>query len=81
MRILIADDDRVSRIAVEELFSTRHAAELVSVDSGNAAWAALREDPRFVLGPSRVDQERGAPRSRRGHVALARAFVRVARGA
>ncbi len=49
MRILIADDDRVSRIAVEELFSTRHAAELVSVDSGNAAWTALREDPRFDL--------------------------------
>ena len=49
MRILIADDDRVSRLAVEDLLTARHRAELVSVDSGAAAWDALRADPRFDL--------------------------------
>ena len=46
MRVLIADDDRVSRLAVEDLFPP---ADLVGVDSGAAAWAALRDDPRFDL--------------------------------
>jgi two-component system chemotaxis response regulator CheY len=49
MRVLVADDDRVSRMAVEALFAARPGVETVSVDSGQAAWDAVRQDPRFDL--------------------------------
>jgi len=49
MRVLIADDDLVSRIAVEELFAERGDVQRVSVDSGAAAWEAVCADPRFDL--------------------------------
>jgi two-component system chemotaxis response regulator CheY len=49
MRVLVADDDAVSRLAVQELFVGRPHAQVVAVDGGAAAWAALREDPCFDL--------------------------------
>jgi CheY-like chemotaxis protein len=49
MRVLIADDDRVSRLAVQSLFERWPQAELVEVADGSAAWQALRRDPRFDL--------------------------------
>jgi CheY-like chemotaxis protein len=49
MRVLIADDDRVSRLAAQSLFERWPRAELVEVPDGSAAWQALRGDPRFDL--------------------------------
>lgn len=49
MRVLVADDDRVSRMAVEDLFAERSHMELVSVEDGASAWNAVRADPRFDL--------------------------------
>lgn len=49
MRVLIADDDRVSRLAVEELFVHRAGVTCVLVDSGAAAWQAVQDDPRWDL--------------------------------
>lgn len=45
MRILIADDDDVSRLELESLL-TRHGHEVVAVPDGTDAWDVLRgEDP------------------------------------
>ena len=45
MRILIADDDDVSRLELEALL-TRHGHEVVSVSDGTRAWEVLQgEDP------------------------------------
>lgn len=49
MRVLVADDDRVSRMAVEGLFADRAAVQVVSVEDGAAAWDAVRADPRWDL--------------------------------
>jgi sigma-B regulation protein RsbU (phosphoserine phosphatase) len=45
MRILIADDDAVSRLELKALL-TRHGHEVVAVSDGSDAWAVLQgEDP------------------------------------
>ncbi|MED5619169.1 response regulator [Ideonella sp. BN130291] len=49
MRVLVADDDAVSRLAVQELFAGQPHTEVVAVDSGAAAWDVLRADPCFDL--------------------------------
>jgi phosphoserine phosphatase RsbU/P len=50
MRLLIADDDDVSRLELEALL-TRHGHEVVAVSDGTAAWEVLQgeDPPRLVI--------------------------------
>lgn len=43
MRVLVADDDLVSRLAMEDLLRQRGPLELVMAEDGARAWAALNE--------------------------------------
>jgi CheY-like chemotaxis protein len=49
MRILVADDDLVSRLAMEDVLQQCGRPEIVVVDGGAAAWAALGGDEYFDL--------------------------------
>jgi phosphoserine phosphatase RsbU/P len=50
MRILIADDDDVSRLQLEALL-TRHGHDVIAVSDGTEAWKAMQGDdpPRLVV--------------------------------
>jgi CheY-like chemotaxis protein len=49
MRILVADDDLVSRLAMEDVLLQCGRPEIVMVDGGAAAWAALGGEQYFDL--------------------------------
>ena len=49
MRVLVADDDLVSRLAMEDVLRQCGAPELVLADDGPSAWAALCGDACFDL--------------------------------
>jgi CheY-like chemotaxis protein len=48
-RVLVADDDRVSRLAMEEMLRACGPLSVVPVQDGAGAWAQLEHDPRFDL--------------------------------
>lgn len=49
MRILVADDDLVSRLAMEDVLRQCGAPEVVLAEDGAAAWSALCGEPCFDL--------------------------------
>ncbi len=49
MRVLVADDDKVSRLAMEEVLRQCGPFELVLAEDGPSAWAALSGDACFDL--------------------------------
>jgi CheY-like chemotaxis protein len=48
-RVLVADDDRVSRIAMEDVLSACRPLSTVLVEDGTSAWAALQAPGHFDL--------------------------------
>ena len=46
---MVADDDRVSRLAMEEMLRACGPLSVVPVQDGAGAWAQLEHDPRFDL--------------------------------
>jgi len=48
-RVLVADDDRVSRLAMEDVLHACGPLELVLAEDGAAAWAALQGQGHFDL--------------------------------
>ena len=66
MRILIADDDDVSRLELESLL-TRHGHEVVAVADGTEAWDILRGDdpPRLAVLDWLMDEMDGVEVCRR----------------
>ena len=49
MRILVADDDLVSRLAMEDMLRQCGAPEIVLAEDGAAAWRAMNGEPCFDL--------------------------------
>src|SRR6201999_2648724 len=49
MRILVADDDLVSRLAMEDVLRQCGAPEIVLAEDGAAAWRAMTGDQCFDL--------------------------------
>jgi len=66
MRILIADDDGVSRLELEALL-TRHGHDVVAVADGTEAWAVLHGDdpPRLAVLDWLMDEMDGVEVCRR----------------
>ncbi len=67
MRILIADDDDVSRMELAALL-TRHGHEVVAVVDGTEAWAILQDEdpPRLVVLDWLMEEMDGVEVCRRG---------------
>jgi phosphoserine phosphatase RsbU/P len=66
MRILIADDDDVSRLQLEVLL-TRHGHDVIAVSDGTEAWKAMQCDdpPRLVVLDWLMDEMDGVDVCRR----------------
>jgi phosphoserine phosphatase RsbU/P len=66
MRILIADDDDVSRLQLEVLL-TRHGHDVIAVSDGTEAWKAMQSDdpPRLVVLDWLMDEMDGVDVCRR----------------
>jgi phosphoserine phosphatase RsbU/P len=66
MRILIADDDDVSRLQLEALL-TRHGHDVIAVSDGTEAWKAMQGDdpPRLVVLDWLMDEMDGVDVCRR----------------